>query len=110
MWSGGTMVSAAAMTWRRRARPPISWRTLGRLLLRRVPFPAAMMAMAKSGVFIQRYGLMFACANRKTLLGGVPSVSSPPVELDENDGGRCEREPGEPVAQQEIERGVVRCG
>src|ERR1700722_8058126 len=46
MWSGGTMVSAAAMTWRRSARPPISWRTLGRLLLSRVPLPAAMMAMA----------------------------------------------------------------
>src|SRR5206468_12143975 len=39
--------------------PPISWRTLGRLLLSRVPLPAAMMAMAKSGVVIDLYGLMF---------------------------------------------------
>src|SRR5258708_5488942 len=57
MWSAGTTVFAAAMTWRRRARPPISWRTLGRLLLSRVPLPAAMMAMAKLFVSIQGYGL-----------------------------------------------------
>jgi hypothetical protein len=37
----------------------IFWRTLGRSLLSRVPLPAAMMAMAKAGVVIDLYGLMF---------------------------------------------------
>src|SRR6202000_1991945 len=57
IWSARTTCLAAAITWRRRARPPISWRTLGRLLLSRVPLPAAMMAMAESGVVTHGYGL-----------------------------------------------------
>src|SRR5271168_1529147 len=61
------------MTWRRRARPPISWRTLGRLLLSRVPLPAAMMAMANSLESIDQYGLMFGL--RHTRGGGVPTGS-----------------------------------
>src|SRR5665213_1451306 len=53
MWLAGAMVLAAAMTWRRRAWPPTSWRTLGRRDLRRVPLPAAMIAIPKLKVSIR---------------------------------------------------------
>src|SRR5580698_9549510 len=45
--SAGTSVFAAAITCSSSARPPTSCSTLGRLLLSRVPLPAAMMATAK---------------------------------------------------------------
>src|ERR1035437_10721060 len=47
IFSAGTSVLAAAMTCSRRARPPTSCSTFGRLLLSRVPLPAAMIATAK---------------------------------------------------------------
>src|ERR1700761_3944604 len=53
MRSGGAIVLAAAMTCSSRARPPISWRTLGRLDFSRVPLPAAMMAIPNALVSIR---------------------------------------------------------
>src|SRR5689334_6709174 len=46
--SGDTTFAAAAMTCASSGRPPTSCSTLGRLDFRRVPLPAAMMAIAKS--------------------------------------------------------------
>src|ERR1700721_2310056 len=48
MFSGEAIWAAAAMTWLSSGFPPISWSTLGRRDLRRVPLPAAMMTTASS--------------------------------------------------------------
>src|SRR6266702_6272569 len=58
MLSAGTSVFAAAMTCSRRALRPTSCSTLGRLLLSRVPLPAAMMATANP---VASMGLIFSC-------------------------------------------------
>src|SRR5271170_7858009 len=46
MSEGWTIWRALSMTWRSSALPPISWSTLARLDLRRVPLPPAMMTIA----------------------------------------------------------------
>src|SRR6185369_13028715 len=50
MFSAGTTFAAASITWRRSALPPTSCRTLGYFDFSRVPFPAAMMAIANDGL------------------------------------------------------------
>src|SRR5580692_3203332 len=47
---GGTTRVAAAITWANRGLPPTSCSTFGSCDLRRVPLPAAMIAMATRGV------------------------------------------------------------
>src|SRR5580700_4884120 len=65
MRSAETTVLAASMTWASRARPPISWRTLGRRDLRRVPLPAAMMTTPKELVSVRVYVLMCERTGRR---------------------------------------------
>src|SRR6185312_4782821 len=48
MFCAGTTSAADRITCAKRGLPPTSCRTLGRFDLSRVPFPAAMMAIAKS--------------------------------------------------------------
>src|SRR6185437_4828227 len=74
MSSGFARVFAAAMTCSSSARPPTSCSTLGRLLLRRVPLPAAMMATANPVASMalsshaKRGGLLLARSGRCTRL------------------------------------------
>src|SRR6266567_1178536 len=64
MVSAGSSGCSASMTWRIIGCPAISWRTLGRVDLRRVPSPAARMMAAKRDWLMtnetRSWGLRFA--------------------------------------------------
>src|SRR5438874_8901119 len=68
-----TTFAAAAMTCASSGRPPTSCSTLGRFDLRRVPLPAAMMAIAKSEVCIAD-----DCLRGLIIAGYLKSNGSPP--------------------------------